>query len=206
MPSRPCWPHCPADATNVRASTPAPHDTRTPITFPEFTRSRVEMSLDRLAGAIVARSYPGQAMPPQDALVTEFGVSRTVLREAINRLLARNMVEVRPKSGTRIVDEHDWRIVDRNVVDWRFERVARLASAMDSPFLQDLAIIRQLVEPFAAAQAAVHASDFVRQTIQWACRHASPPPCGNSVNSTKAPGAICTSRCSQHAKTRSCGR
>jgi DNA-binding FadR family transcriptional regulator len=46
----------------------------------------------------VTRSYPDQLLPPQDVLAAEFGVSRTVLREAISRLLARNMVEVRLKS------------------------------------------------------------------------------------------------------------
>ncbi|WP_081712909.1 FadR/GntR family transcriptional regulator [Burkholderia sp. AU4i] len=134
-----------------------------PTAFPELTRSRVELSLDLLAGTIVTRSYPDQLLPPQDVLAAEFGVSRTVLREAISRLLARNMVEVRPKSGTRIIDARQWRVIDREVVKWR--RQARA----DSAFQRDLAAVRQLIEPLAAAEAAAFSDDATRELILAAC-------------------------------------
>lgn len=153
----------PADEAVDPVAVPSRTDRHVPTAFPELTRSRVEISLDLLAGTIVARSYPDQLLPPQDVLAAEFGVSRTVLREAISRLLARNMVEVRPKSGTRIVDARQWRVIDREVVRWRHQR------ELDATFQRDLAAVRQLVEPLAAAEAAAYSDDATRERLLAAC-------------------------------------
>ncbi|QUN41452.1 FadR family transcriptional regulator (plasmid) [Burkholderia cenocepacia] len=152
-----------ADETNNVASEPTRNDRQLTGAFSDLSRSRVEVSLDLLAGTIVTRSYPDQLLPPQDVLAAEFGVSRTVLREAISRLLARNMVEVRPKSGTRVVDARQWRVIDQEVVRWRHQRDA------DPTFQRDLAAVRQLLEPLAAAEAAVYSNDATREQILAAC-------------------------------------
>ncbi|HGO6126536.1 GntR family transcriptional regulator [Burkholderia cepacia] len=153
----------PANDVVDAAGAPTRNERLLSTAFPELSRSRVELSLDRLAGTIVTRSYPDQLLPPQDVLAAEFGVSRTVLREAMSRLLARNMVEVRPKSGTRIVDARQWRVIDREVVRWRRQRDA------DPVFQRDLFAVRQLLEPLAAAEAAVSADDACRERILAAC-------------------------------------
>ncbi|HEY3765697.1 MAG TPA: FadR/GntR family transcriptional regulator [Gaiellales bacterium] len=49
------------------------------------------------------RLKPGDALPPERELGKQFGVSRTVIREAIRALHAKGLLEVRSGSGVRIV-------------------------------------------------------------------------------------------------------
>jgi len=82
-------------------------------------RSLVSKVMDGLISGIVEERY-GAVLPPQDVLSKEFDVSRTVMREALSMLLARHMLDVRPKIGTRIRPMRDWRMIDEDVVNWRF--------------------------------------------------------------------------------------
>ena len=59
-------------------------------------RSLVSKVMDGLISGIVEERY-GAVLPPQDILSKEFDVSRTVMREALSMLLARHMLDVRPK-------------------------------------------------------------------------------------------------------------
>ena len=59
-------------------------------------------TLDLIGEAIVAGRYAeGQAIPPEPALCETFGVSRTVIREAIKSLVAKGLIITGPKVGTR---------------------------------------------------------------------------------------------------------
>ena len=63
---------------------------------------------DKVTDAILAtilsnRLKPGDALPPERELGKQFGVSRTVIREAIRALHAKGLLEVRSGSGVRIV-------------------------------------------------------------------------------------------------------
>ena len=65
-------------------------------------------TLDRLGEAIVAGRWPpGSGVPPEPTLCEEFGVSRTVVREAISKLQAAGMVETRHGIGTFVVGPGD---------------------------------------------------------------------------------------------------
>ncbi|MBN3804316.1 FadR family transcriptional regulator [Paraburkholderia sp. Ac-20336] len=110
-------------------------------------RSLVSKVMDGLVTGIVEEKY-GAILPPQDVLSKEFDVSRTVMREALSMLLARDMLDVRPKIGTRIRPMSDWRMIDEDVVNWRFR------AKPDPLFLRDVIEFRILIEPRAAAQAA----------------------------------------------------
>ncbi|MCX4164512.1 MULTISPECIES: FadR/GntR family transcriptional regulator [Paraburkholderia] len=114
-------------------------------------RSLVSRVMDGLVTGIVEEKY-GAILPPQDVLSKEFDVSRTVMREALSMLLARDMLDVRPKVGTRIKPMHDWRMIDEDVVSWRFR------AKPDPLFLRDVIEFRILIEPRAAAQAAARGS------------------------------------------------
>jgi GntR family transcriptional repressor for pyruvate dehydrogenase complex len=48
------------------------------------------------------RLQPGDRLPSERDLALEFGVSRTVVREAVRALVAKNLLEVRPGSGTLV--------------------------------------------------------------------------------------------------------
>jgi DNA-binding FadR family transcriptional regulator len=111
-------------------------------------RSLVSKVMDGLVTGIVEEKY-GAVLPPQDVLSKEFDVSRTVMREALSMLLARDMLDVRPKIGTRIRPMRDWRMIDEDVVSWRFR------AKPDQIFLRDVIEFRALIEPRACAQAAV---------------------------------------------------
>ncbi|TAM03764.1 MAG: FadR family transcriptional regulator [Paraburkholderia sp.] len=114
-------------------------------------RSLVSKVMDGLIAGIVEDRY-GAVLPPQDVLSKEFDVSRTVMREALSMLLARHMLDVRPKIGTRIRPMHDWRMIDEDVVSWRFR------SKPDKTFLRDVIEFRALIEPAACGLAATRAS------------------------------------------------
>ncbi|WP_321914266.1 MULTISPECIES: FadR/GntR family transcriptional regulator [unclassified Paraburkholderia] len=114
-------------------------------------RSLVSKVMDGLISGIVEERY-GAVLPPQDILSKEFDVSRTVMREALSMLLARHMLDVRPKIGTRIRPMRDWRMIDEDVVNWRFR------SKPDKTFLRDVIEFRGLIEPAACALAATRAS------------------------------------------------
>ena len=114
-------------------------------------RSLVSKVMDGLISGIVEERY-GAILPPQDVLSKEFDVSRTVMREALSMLLARHMLDVRPKIGTRIRPMRDWRMIDEDVVSWRFR------AKPDKNFLRDVIEFRALIEPAACALAAERAS------------------------------------------------
>ena len=63
---------------------------------------------DKVTEAILAtiasnRLKPGDLLPPERELGRQFGVSRTVIREAVRALAAKGLLEVRGGSGVRIV-------------------------------------------------------------------------------------------------------
>ena len=53
---------------------------------------------------------PGDVLPPERELGRQFGVSRTVIREAVQALAAKGLLEVRSGSGVRIVAVDESRV------------------------------------------------------------------------------------------------
>src|SRR5918911_4134642 len=82
---------------------------------------------------------PGEQVP-DDGLLDDPGVSRTVLREAIKVLAAKRLVESRPKTGTRVRPRRDWNLLDPDVLAWRLE------TAPDAGFFRDIAEVRRMIE------------------------------------------------------------
>jgi GntR family transcriptional regulator, transcriptional repressor for pyruvate dehydrogenase complex len=67
-------------------------------------RSLAHNLVDALAGRIRAGNLsPGEKLPTEAAIMEDFGVSRTVVREAISRLQAGGLVETRHGVGTFVV-------------------------------------------------------------------------------------------------------
>jgi DNA-binding FadR family transcriptional regulator len=125
-------------------------------------RSLVMRVVDRLVGGIVNGEYPDNLLPPQDILSKQFDVSRTVMREALSMLISRHMLDVRPKTGTRIKPMRDWLMIDDEVVQWRFR------AKPDRDFLRDLVEFREFIEPRAASLAASRAGPAERAAIRAA--------------------------------------
>ncbi|WP_370653398.1 FadR/GntR family transcriptional regulator [Caballeronia sp. Lep1P3] len=97
---------------------------------------------------------PGSPLPREAELMERFGVSRTVLREALRTLTSKGLIESRPKVGTRVRPKQAWNLLDADMLDW----YSRVAPPMT--FALKLQEMREMIEPYAAALAAVnHAPD-----------------------------------------------
>ncbi|MFE7034481.1 FadR/GntR family transcriptional regulator [Streptomyces sp. NPDC057621] len=107
--------------------------------------------VDELGRRVVGGAWaPGEALPVEDALAAEIGVSRGVLREAVKALVAKGMLRVRPRTGTRVLPPEHWNHLDRDVLRWK---QAGDATAL----LRDTGELRRIVEPEAARLAAERA-------------------------------------------------
>lgn len=95
---------------------------------------------------------PDAALPTEDELVARFGISRTVLREAMKTLAAKGLVEIRPKTGTRVRPAEHWHHIDPDVMVWHYE------TGPSQAFLDALVDLRRVLEPAAAARAAERAT------------------------------------------------
>ncbi len=112
-----------------------------------------EQVLNAIGSRIISGELvPGDVLPKEDTLSKDYGVSRTVIREAVKGLAARGLVESRPKVGTIIRPRADWQMLDPSVLEW----VA--ASETDAEFMLHLAEVRLAIEPATAALAARNAT------------------------------------------------
>src|SRR5918997_449134 len=108
---------------------------------------------------------PGATLPDETALSARFGVSRTVVREAIKVLASKGLVETRPKVGTQVRPRRYWNLLDSDVLAWRYE------AGPDEGFLEDISEVREIIEPPAAALAAERATpDEVAEILAWCDR------------------------------------
>jgi GntR family transcriptional regulator, galactonate operon transcriptional repressor len=125
-------------------------------------RNLREQLVDLLGGDIInGRLQPGDLLPSEDALVTRYGVSRTVLREALNVLSGKGLLDARPKRGTVVRPKSAWNQLDPLVLGWRGGNVSRS--------LDQLMDLRRIIEPAAAALAAQRrtAKDLARITAAY---------------------------------------
>ncbi|MFP5023255.1 FadR/GntR family transcriptional regulator [Pseudonocardia phyllosphaerae] len=108
--------------------------------------------LDRL-GALVAGGElePGQVLRA-DELGERFGVSRTVVREAVRVLESMGLVQSRRRVGVTVAPRERWNVHDPRVIRWRLDGPDRDRQ------LQSLSELRAGVEPVAARLAAVRAT------------------------------------------------
>jgi DNA-binding FadR family transcriptional regulator len=95
----------------------------------------------------------GSHLPNEDDLSAELGVSRTVVREAVKALQAKGLVEVRPKTGTRVRPRRAWHLLDADIVAWQFTDMER------SDDLRELYEVRASIAAAAARLAAVRRTD-----------------------------------------------
>lgn len=118
-------------------------------------RSRLHGSLaHRIAGDIIRGGLaPGSLLPREESANESFGVSRSAYRETIRTLAAKGMVSPSPKVGTKVAPRSTWHVLDPDILAWRLE------FAPDESFIRDLFELRKIVEPSAAALAALRRSE-----------------------------------------------
>lgn len=119
---------------------------------------------------IVGGAFPENSILPGDAeLQMRYGVSRTVLREALKTLAAKGLIQPKAKIGTRVLPRDGWNLFDPDILQWHED-----AGAVDAKFLFSLQEMRVALEPEAAALAAQRRSDAqVEELYSWIERMAA---------------------------------
>ena len=124
------------------------------------SQSLTQQIVNDLGLDIVRGKYDAENPFPIEAdLCGQFGVSRSVLREAVKMLTSKGLLRARPRQGTWVQPEEAWNLLDPDVLRWLLER--RFSIELLAEFTE----IRMVIEPQAAAYAAFRASDDEKQKI-----------------------------------------
>ncbi|MEO8883728.1 MAG: FCD domain-containing protein [Devosia sp.] len=119
----------------------------------DVSNSFTEKVARALALEILAGRYEQEAALPSDQqLMSAFGVSRTVLREALKMLASKGLIKARARIGTRVRQRAEWHLFDPDVLIWQAE------AGLDASFVRHLGEMRMVLEPEAAALAAIRRS------------------------------------------------
>jgi len=96
---------------------------------------------------------PGERLPAEPTLCESYGVSRPVLREATRVLVAKGLVVSKPRVGSVVRARDEWHMLDPDVLVWTISHLP------EGEFFRSLMTVRQIIEPAAAALAAISATD-----------------------------------------------
>jgi DNA-binding FadR family transcriptional regulator len=118
---------------------------------------------DQLGLAILRGDFPpGDVLPPERKLCEMLGVSRTAMREGIRGLIAKGLIDSRPKTGTRVRDPEYWNHLDVDVLRWQIE------VSDTEAYLKKMFQLRHATEPAASAIAAENADQHDRTRLESA--------------------------------------
>jgi GntR family galactonate operon transcriptional repressor len=101
-------------------------------------------------------------LPNEADLGKELRVSRSILRESIKVLAAKGLLEVGPKTGTRVRPRKDWNLLDPQLLEWISE------NGIEEHFFENLSELRSILEPKAAELAALRATESDIEEMQSA--------------------------------------
>ena len=101
--------------------------------------------INEIGYAIVTGEFSfGSVLASYAVMMEKFGVSRTVLREALKTLEAKGLVEARPKVGTRVSPRSRWNFFDPQVLAWHYyaapdpelyDSLFRVRAALEAPMV-----------------------------------------------------------------------
>jgi len=118
----------------------------TPVKAQRLADTILDQLIVRIANGSLA---PGSTLPPEADLATQFGVSRTVVREAVRTLVLKGLVAVKTRTGIQVRPPADWDHLDPVIL---FERVR---AGQDEDLLDELLELRHIVEVESVALAAL---------------------------------------------------
>jgi GntR family transcriptional repressor for pyruvate dehydrogenase complex len=113
-----------------------------------------EQVADQLCEQIVSGALPvDTVLPTEPELCVRFGVSRTVVREAVRLLVSKGLVEVRHGSGMRVRPQAMWDLLDPQVL------FGRLQHERNFDLLAEILEVRRIIEIEVAGLAARRRTD-----------------------------------------------
>lgn len=113
-------------------------------------------------GIASGRLPVGSILPGDAEMMDSYGVSRTVLREALKTIEAKGLVEARAKVGTRVLPRSRWNLFDRQVLTWIQQ------AGPDRAFLAHFVELRETVElQMVELAARRRTSEQVRMLLYW---------------------------------------
>lgn len=112
---------------------------------------RIHQALAQQLGTqiLVGHYKPGDSLGGEIEQSEARRVSRTAYREAIRILMAKGLIESRPKAGTHVTPRSRWNLLDPDILAWMF------TAEPDEAFVRDLFELRGIIEPAAAELAAL---------------------------------------------------
>ncbi len=113
---------------------------------------------------VSGRYRPGEVLNGEIETSGRLHVSRAAYREAVRILAAKGLVKALRKVGTRVTPREEWHLLDPDVIGWIFEYEP------DDETLASLFELRRMVEPEAAALAAVRRSEGDLQAMAGALK------------------------------------
>jgi DNA-binding FadR family transcriptional regulator len=123
-----------AKTTNVRIEAMASHRLERPG---RLVPAVVSGLLDRI---VVGEFTPGTLLPKESELVVGYGVSRTVIREALRVLEEKGLIDIQQGRGTVVMAQDDWNLLDPQVMS------AQIANDRGFTVLENLADVRAAME------------------------------------------------------------
>jgi DNA-binding FadR family transcriptional regulator len=129
----------------------------------EIPAKTKQLLRERLARQIVTGELkPNDILPNELALARGHQVSRTTIRDVLRSLEEKGLVERKTYVGTRVRSIHSWNLLDDEVLEWSCGAMSHRR------FFTSLMELRLIIEPQAAALAAIRANDQDLQTIRQA--------------------------------------
>jgi len=119
--------------------------------MPRLKRDALSAQVVDQIGAwiLTGKTPPGETLPSEQALSDQFGVSKTVVREAGKVLSSKVLVSIRQGIGTTVNPKELWQ---------PFDPLVLLHSQQGTSF-DDLIRVRQILEPEVAAMACIRHHD-----------------------------------------------
>jgi DNA-binding FadR family transcriptional regulator len=105
---------------------------------------------------------PGDNLGGEIESSERLGVSRTAYREAVRILVAKGLVESRPRAGTHVTPTRRWYLLDHDILAWMF------STGPNDEFINDLFELRFVIEPAAAYLCAVRRSEHQLKELKQA--------------------------------------
>jgi GntR family galactonate operon transcriptional repressor len=134
---------------------------------PRIPAERLGISVvrDLVESIVSGAANPGETLPPEALLATEFAVSRTVIRESIKRLEEKGLIQVEQGRGTIVSPTNNWNILDPDVLD------AMILHDDSLGILDEVVSVRALLEAEMSAAAASVATDAQLEELRASFDH-----------------------------------